>query len=117
MERLPPKTASFPRNTVQQRRANFVHCCGVFKKPEQSVNIVLLLTAADKWSKADLRAVCLAGYTKFTADLEHGDIPHREIQVRHVLELGRLARDLGGNLVQIITGYEDPTRPLRHAME
>jgi sugar phosphate isomerase/epimerase len=31
-----------------------------------------------------LSAVCIAGYTNFTADLEHGDIPHREIQIRHV---------------------------------
>ena len=56
--------------------------------------------------KNDLRTVCIAGYTNFTADLEHADIPHREIQVQHVNELARLARDLGGNLVRVFTGYE-----------
>ena len=30
---------------------------------------------------------CIAGYTNFTADLEHRDIPNREFHVRHVVEL------------------------------
>ncbi len=55
-----------------------------------------------------MRATCLAGYTNFTADLEHGDVPHREMQIRHVSDLARVARDLGGNLVRIFTGYENP---------
>ena len=58
--------------------------------------------------KNGLKAVCIAGYTNFTADLDHGDIPHREIQVQHVSELARLAHDLGGNLVRVFTGYEVP---------
>src|SRR3974390_1268547 len=33
-----------------------------------------------------LRMTCIAGYTNFTADLEHGDIPYREVQIRHVQE-------------------------------
>src|ERR1700691_2352543 len=33
-----------------------------------------------------LRVACIAGYTNFTADLEHRDIPHREFQIRHVVE-------------------------------
>jgi sugar phosphate isomerase/epimerase len=49
---------------------------------------------------------CVAGYTNFTADLEHGDIPHREIQIRHVQELAKIARGLGGSLVRVFTGYE-----------
>ena len=56
--------------------------------------------------KNGLGTVCIAGYNNFTADLEHGDIPHREIQIHHVTELARLAHDLGGNLVRIFTGYE-----------
>jgi sugar phosphate isomerase/epimerase len=55
-----------------------------------------------------LRSVCLAGYTNFTADLEHGDIPHREMQIRHVIDLARMAQLLGGGLVRIFTGYENP---------
>jgi len=53
-----------------------------------------------------LTKVCIAGYTNFTADLEHGDIPQREIQIRHVAELAGMARDLGGDLVRVFTGYE-----------
>src|SRR4051812_29906958 len=49
---------------------------------------------------------CIAGYTNFTADLEHGEIPHREMQIRHVGELAEMARDLGGTLVRVFTGYE-----------
>jgi sugar phosphate isomerase/epimerase len=52
-----------------------------------------------------LRTV-IAGYTNFTADLEHADIPQFEFQVRHVIELAGLARDLGGSLVRVFTGYE-----------
>jgi sugar phosphate isomerase/epimerase len=53
-----------------------------------------------------LRVVSLAGYTNFTADLEHGDIPNRELQIRHVVDLAEFVRDLGGNLVRVFTGYE-----------
>ena len=55
-----------------------------------------------------LHHVCLAGYTNFTADMEHGDIPHREMQIRHVIDLARMARDLGSGLVRIFTAYENP---------
>ena len=55
-----------------------------------------------------LEHVCIAGYNNITGDLEHGEIPHREIQVQVLVELAKLARDLGGNLVRIFTGYENP---------
>jgi sugar phosphate isomerase/epimerase len=55
-----------------------------------------------------LQTVCVAGYTNFTADLEHADVPTREIHIRHVVDLAELARDLGGNLVRVFTGYESP---------
>jgi sugar phosphate isomerase/epimerase len=55
-----------------------------------------------------LRHVGLAGYTNFTADLEHGEVPHREIQIQHVTELARMARDLGAKVVRIYTGYDHP---------
>lgn len=57
--------------------------------------------------KRGLRAACVAGYTNFTADLEHGDIPTREFQIRHVIELAEMARDLGASLVRVFTGYEN----------
>jgi sugar phosphate isomerase/epimerase len=55
-----------------------------------------------------LRTICVAGYNNFTADLDHTEIPMREIQVHYVTELARLACDIGGNLVRIFTGYEHP---------
>jgi sugar phosphate isomerase/epimerase len=58
--------------------------------------------------KAKLAEICIAGYNNFTADWEHGDIPHREIQIHYLTELARLAKDLGGSLVRIFTGYEHP---------
>ncbi len=64
-----------------------------------------------------LTKVCLAGYNNFTADLEHGEVPTREIQIHYVTELARLARDLGGELVRIYTGYEKPGRKLPAAVE
>lgn len=59
--------------------------------------------------KLGLRAACIAGYTNFTGDLEHGDIPNREFQIAHVIELAEMARDLGGDLVRVFTGYEQPS--------
>jgi len=56
--------------------------------------------------KLGLRVACVAGYTNFTADLEHRDIPNREFQIRHVVELAEMARDLGCGLVRVFTGYE-----------
>jgi sugar phosphate isomerase/epimerase len=53
-----------------------------------------------------LKTVCIAGYNNFTADLEHGDIPQREYQIRHITELSEMAQDLGGNLVRVFTAYE-----------
>ncbi len=55
-----------------------------------------------------VQCVCIAGYTNFTADLEHAEIPHREFQIQHVTELAALARALGCPLVRVFTGYENP---------
>jgi sugar phosphate isomerase/epimerase len=55
-----------------------------------------------------IECVCIAGYNNFTADLEHAEVPHREIQIQYVTELARLARDLGSAYVRIFTGYENP---------
>jgi sugar phosphate isomerase/epimerase len=59
-----------------------------------------------------LSTVCIAGYNNFTADLEHGDVPHREFQIQHIVELAKLARDLGSDLVRVFTGYESSAAPL-----
>lgn len=58
--------------------------------------------------KHGLQHVVLAGYNNLTADMEHGEVPHREIQTLYITELARLARDLGGTSVRIFTGYDNP---------
>jgi sugar phosphate isomerase/epimerase len=62
--------------------------------------------------RLNLRVACIAGYTNFTADLEHRDIPNREFQIQHVLGLAEMARDLGCNLVRVFTGYEQASATL-----
>lgn len=54
---------------------------------------------------------CLAAYTNFSADAEHGEVPHREMQIYYVGELCRLATDLGGKVVRIFTSYEHQSLP------
>lgn len=56
--------------------------------------------------KAGLSTVIVAGYNNFTADLEHSDVPTLEIQTSYVIELARLAHDIGAKMVRIFTGYE-----------
>jgi sugar phosphate isomerase/epimerase len=55
-----------------------------------------------------IQTICIAGYTNFTADMEHSEVPTYEIQIQHVTDLARMAHDLGGNLVRVFTGYENP---------
>lgn len=54
---------------------------------------------------------CIAGYTDFTAGADRPDIPLREMQIAYVTELARLARDLGGSIVRVFTGYERADLP------
>jgi len=58
-----------------------------------------------------IRCACIAGYTNFTADMEHGDIPQREMQIGHVARLAEIASELGCNLVRVFTGYDTPAAP------
>jgi len=61
-----------------------------------------------KLDERGLRCHVLAGYNNFSADMEHADVPHREIQIHHVTELGRMAGELGAGVVRIFTAYEHP---------
>ena len=65
----------------------------------------------ESFENKGLRCAVIAGYTNFSADLEHGDVPHREMQIQHVTELARMARDLGARVVRIFTSYEHPALP------
>lgn len=62
----------------------------------------------DRLLQHGVQLACLAAYTNFSADAEHGEIPHREMQIYYVGELCRLAVDLGGKIVRIFTSYEHP---------
>jgi sugar phosphate isomerase/epimerase len=59
----------------------------------------------DGLERRGLRLAAVAGYTDFCGGSDHLGIPMREMQVLYVVELARLARDLGGDLVRIFTGY------------
>jgi sugar phosphate isomerase/epimerase len=62
----------------------------------------------DRLAARGLRTVVLAGYTNFTADLEHSEVPHREIQIQYVEKLAELAHDIGASVVRVFTGYDHP---------
>ena len=38
------------------------------------------LRLRDQMAQRGLRTICVAGYTNFTADIEHGEVPTTEIQ-------------------------------------
>jgi sugar phosphate isomerase/epimerase len=54
---------------------------------------------------------CLAGYNDWTLGVERPDVPMREMQTGYLVELCRLARDLGGSLVRVFTGFERSDAP------
>src|SRR5438270_593605 len=62
----------------------------------------------DQIAARGLELAALAGYTDFGAGYDQPGIPFREMQVLAVVELARLARDLGGSLVRIFTAFERP---------
>ena len=53
--------------------------------------------------RRNLNSVVLAGYCNLTGDLEHSEVPVREIQTLYITELARLARDLGAPVVRIFS--------------
>lgn len=65
----------------------------------------------DQLTAAGLSHNVLAGYTNFTADLEHAEIPQREMQIHYVEALAQLGADIGAPNVRIFTGYEHPAAP------
>jgi sugar phosphate isomerase/epimerase len=80
------------------------------KRPQLSVldyDHATLAVLRSRIAERGLKHVVIAGYTNFTADMEHGDIPQLEFQIRHVVELAAMANALGGTLVRVFTGYEN----------
>ncbi len=70
-----------------------------------------------KMQECGMGLECLAAYTNFTADAEHAEIPHREMQIYYVGDLCRLAAELGGRVVRIFTGYEHLALPYSRAWD
>lgn len=62
----------------------------------------------ERLAQRNVQPVCLAGYTNFSAGLDHPDIPLIEMQIAHVTELARAASAIGCPLVRIFTGYDHP---------
>lgn len=60
-----------------------------------------------------IECAALAGYTNFSADAEHPDIPINEMQIAYVTELARIAAQLGGEIIRVFTAYYHPR--LSHA--
>ena len=52
------------------------------------------LRLRERIEKKGLKVQVIAGYNNFSADAEHGDVPHREIQIAHVTDLARMAKAL-----------------------
>ncbi|MCC6591100.1 MAG: sugar phosphate isomerase/epimerase [Bryobacterales bacterium] len=61
-----------------------------------------------KLESRKLSTVVVAGYNNITADLDHTEVPQRELQIVYITELARLTHDLGGKILRIFTGYEHP---------
>src|SRR5579864_3170458 len=55
---------------------------------------------------AGLELACLAGYNDLTLGMERPDVPMPEVHVAYLVELCRLAHDLGGSLLRVFTGFE-----------
>ncbi len=57
-----------------------------------------------------LHCAVVAGYNNFSADLEHGDVPHREMQIDHIGTLVKMAATIGAPIVRIFTAYDHPSQ-------
>lgn len=64
-----------------------------------------------RMEKRQLKHVCIAAYTNFTADSAHAEIPHAEMQIHYLVELARAAKHLGAETIRVFTGYEESTAP------
>lgn len=53
-----------------------------------------------------LECACIAGYTDFVSGMDSRLVPIPEMQISHVTDLSRLAKDLGCKIVRVFSGYE-----------
>lgn len=114
--------ASLPLEEIIDRAAalGFDGLMLAAKRPHASVldmNAEMRRRVKARLEESRIALDCLAGYTNFTADAEHPEIPHREMQIHYVEELCRLAVSLGGRVVRIFTGYEHAALPYSRAWD
>ena len=86
------------------------------KRPHFSVldaGATQLVRLRTKIERRGLQHVCIAGYSNFTADSAHGEIPHREYQIHSLAELARAGSDIGATSIRVFTGYEEPGIPFQ----
>lgn len=62
----------------------------------------------EELDQAGVGVACLAGYTNFSADAGHGDIPINEMQIAYVARMAQITQMLGGSVVRVFTAYEHP---------
>jgi sugar phosphate isomerase/epimerase len=67
----------------------------------------------DLMREKSLALAAIGGSNDFCVDAHH--IPHREMQVFWISELAQLAKDLGGDMVRLFTGYERSSVPYEQA--
>ncbi len=105
------------------RRAGRLGYAGVeimAKRPHLSVLEATPETVAELrgvLGESGVSAPCLAGYTNFSADAAHPDIPLLEMQIAYVTELARLGQALGATILRVFTAYEDPVLSLGQLRE
>lgn len=80
------------------------HLSPVDYSPSQRRDLRLLL------DDLGLKVDCLAGYTNFCISDQALKVPHRELQLRYLIDLAVMANELGTNLIRVFTGQPDPQR-------
>ncbi len=59
----------------------------------------------EQMATLSIECAAMAGYTNFSADADHPDIPLGEMQIAYVTELARIAQQLGGEIIRVFTAY------------
>ena len=108
-----PGQVRLPLEAVLDKAAQFGYdgVMLVAKRPHASlleVDAAARRRLRDAIEQRGLAVAAIAGYTDFCAGHDRPDVPLREMQILYVTELARLARDLGGRVVRIFTGFAKP---------
>lgn len=81
------------------------------KRPHLSIldaDAQALQTTRSRMDAAGVGLACMAGYNNLSADAEHPDLPHLEMQIAYIVDLARITQALGGSIVRVFTAYQHP---------